>query len=913
MKKRFLSIMLVMILAVTNLSVCYADGLNDLLNIGLGTEISGDLSNGRNNGGDKDPARIAGEEDTATGIIKTVVNILTWIPKAIINLLLWICQLILPTMDVVVFNEGASIWRGFLQLTYFDDNIGGELAGNLRAYISALYQVFRYVALIGFVVAIACIAVKMIFSSIGKQKQQYKEALKSWLIGLVLLVVGHWIMIYAIYFSDYLVDLLRNIKNSVLSTSGALLTFAGGGEAQTLNGAFANALGSSDSGGLLTLIPGAQLLGFVWAVIAFFAILAYISMNLKIFKIYFERVVIVGVLIILFPLVTVFYAFEKAGLRKSTSTFQSWLRTFVDQVFIQPVHALSLLLVILVLDALANTAVLQIPIIGVLLVLIALNLVFSIENVVKRVFAINGAALGRPIDAMSPIKKGMSFAAPAIRHGINNAMSGSYGKGFKGFAKASKDAVKDAGKYLISGDNRNRLIGTALESLDIGLPQGVLGRRPMSMTEQRNGRNILAKIMGSRHFVDSNGKLQVGFQTGQTTWDTVDKMMNHLDPDIVANLLKETGLTKEQLRRIMLNGTDNEQELLATRVFAKGLLSPEIDVSSYKTDGNFDGTKVNSLGMDDDDQKNAIKVARKLNAFDNQTDRDEFATGFYRYALNRQEKYEKLKSSFNATDEDIKGVLDGSITDEYKRLKVQAMAECMLDSELGADDFYVDDIRATSGNTADRDAIIRLMQNSLASARMTENVRTSQAASYATGGINGSFDNVRILLEGYKNADKGFFNERIRQVGRDTNTMNDFLTGNDFALSEDDLRAILAGLSNPALDLNTIGTTGNWDFSRLNNPMGGSNSSTMDYQMSILNNVMRTGVFDATSLNAFNEYTRTMPVHYHDALQEVNSQNYLNGIEINEQFMNDVFNGSDNNPNHIAAAQLVLQKLLNRI
>jgi hypothetical protein len=59
----------------------------------------------------------------------------------------------------------------------------------MTSAVSSFYQTFRYLALIGFIVAIACIAVKMIISSIGKQKQQYKDALKNWLIGLILFVI----------------------------------------------------------------------------------------------------------------------------------------------------------------------------------------------------------------------------------------------------------------------------------------------------------------------------------------------------------------------------------------------------------------------------------------------------------------------------------------------------------------------------------------------------------------------------------------------------------------------------------------------------------------------------------------------------------------------------------------------------
>jgi len=72
-----------------------------------------------------------------------------------------------------------------------------------------MYQAFRYVALIFFIISIGIIAIKLLISSIASQKAHYKELLKHWVIGIILLVAFHWVMIFTINLSEYLVKITR--------------------------------------------------------------------------------------------------------------------------------------------------------------------------------------------------------------------------------------------------------------------------------------------------------------------------------------------------------------------------------------------------------------------------------------------------------------------------------------------------------------------------------------------------------------------------------------------------------------------------------------------------------------------------------------------------------------------------------
>lgn len=574
MKKRILTIFLIMILAVTNLNVCYASGVAGLVGIGLGNyneTIDKTFSEHNEEGIAVQEWKDAASEGFS-GILKLVMNILSFIPKLIVNVLLEVILLIIPCMDDIVFNDKVSLWGNFFRLTYFDTYQRG-LAGQMVSFVSTIYQIFRYIALIGFVVAIAVLAVKMIMSSIGKKKQQYKESLKGWLTGLVLLIVGHWIMIYAIYFSELLVDVVVKVKDSFVD--GWLVAMQGGNATFDLVSAFSTAVGSAG-----TAAWGMTLL-IIWACCAIVAIVIFIGMNLKIVKVYLERVIIVGVLIMIFPLVTVLYAFEKGGIKKG-STFESWLRTFIDQVFIQPIHALTLLGVCIALIAISNVGITAIPIIGMILVLMVLNTMFTIENVIKRVFAINGASLGSPVNPVGAVMAGVGMAAPMVRNmdkvskaAVQEAKAIKPNATKRELQKVGRKAFREAGgQNFIEGFSPSTKYGRknfsdVFGKLGVSLPQELFDVDKLSYTEQQTAKKRIGRA-----------SVNLSSEAGIELNSAVKNMRNMIDPDTEAAIRRKCGVSLSDINNSTLNGTTgNSNKDLAMRRYLQMLSDPTVDVS----------------------------------------------------------------------------------------------------------------------------------------------------------------------------------------------------------------------------------------------------------------------------------------------------------------------------------------------
>ena len=112
-------------------------------------------------------------------------------------------------------------------------------------------------------------------------------------------------------------------------------------------------------------------------------------MQIKYFWTYMKRFLMVGFLIIISPLITVTYGIDKAGDGKAQA-FSVWMKEFVVNVLIQPLHALIYLIFVLTANAIAASS----PIIA-LAMLMSMG---SVERMVKVIFDLRGLVSLRGVD-----------------------------------------------------------------------------------------------------------------------------------------------------------------------------------------------------------------------------------------------------------------------------------------------------------------------------------------------------------------------------------------------------------------------------------------------------------------------------------------------------------------------------------
>lgn len=130
---------------------------------------------------------------------------------------------------------------------------------------------------------------------------------------------------------------------------------------------------------------------------SFIFLLIIIYYTIKFLIMYIRRMLTVGFLIAISPLITITYAIDKAG-DGQAQAFSAWMKEFVTNVFIQSIHALMYLVFIFSAIFIANEA----P----LLAIIFFGLLSRAEKIARNIIfqKIGGGTLGSLSEIM-PIKK----------------------------------------------------------------------------------------------------------------------------------------------------------------------------------------------------------------------------------------------------------------------------------------------------------------------------------------------------------------------------------------------------------------------------------------------------------------------------------------------------------------------------
>ncbi|MBQ8299080.1 MAG: hypothetical protein IJX99_04310 [Clostridia bacterium] len=149
---------------------------------------------------------------------------------------------------------------------------------------------------------------------------------------------------------------------------------------------------------------------------------------------YYKRLVVVGVLITIFPLVVMMYAIEKLmGIEKS-QTFSTWVKEYLVNVFIQSVHAF--LYVMLVETGLK---IYEADSDNWLLFLFAVMAIFPMESIIKAIIGMKASTVSSLKDSAV---KGGKYAL--VAYGASKVISGNKAIDSKYDAKDAKAQEKEA-------------------------------------------------------------------------------------------------------------------------------------------------------------------------------------------------------------------------------------------------------------------------------------------------------------------------------------------------------------------------------------------------------------------------------------------------------------------------------------
>ena len=237
--------------------------------------------------------------------------------------------------------------------------VTGMLTQNIVIWYSAMRNLTIGITLL----VLVYVGIRMAISTVADEKAKYQKMLIAWVKGFCMIFVLIYIIMIAINISNGIVELVPK------STENLEKTLMYG------NGTIQNPQKDSIAEKMATLKGW----NYVAICVLYWIIVYY---QLKFFILYFKRVLSVGFLIIISPLISITYPIDSIGDEKAQG-YQRWLKEILINIFIQPLH--------LVLYSLFITSAGAIATVAPLLAAIFLVGLSRGEKIVKNIFGIRGA------------------------------------------------------------------------------------------------------------------------------------------------------------------------------------------------------------------------------------------------------------------------------------------------------------------------------------------------------------------------------------------------------------------------------------------------------------------------------------------------------------------------------------------
>ena len=216
---------------------------------------------------------------------------------------------------VAIFFNKLSI----LDVDFFDfnpPNMGSDsIVVQFRTTIATWYYIMRALATGILLIVLIYVGIRMAIATVASEKALYKKMLVDWVASIALIYLLHYFIIIIITINGLLVKAIESTASD-LFTSNNFNDF------------------TSD----LMLYSVSPFNGFT-GIVCTILFLYMMFQTVKFMFIYIKRMMTVGFLIIIAPLITLTYSMDKMGDGKAQA-LGTWLKEFCYNILIQPFHCI---------------------------------------------------------------------------------------------------------------------------------------------------------------------------------------------------------------------------------------------------------------------------------------------------------------------------------------------------------------------------------------------------------------------------------------------------------------------------------------------------------------------------------------------------------------------------------------------
>ena len=263
---------------------------------------------------------LAGILDLILKLIGSVVGLYTWSIRLLIIGLSVAVQGLMSVLGMlgggtdgfiltpyaILFNRVEAV-----KIDFFDFSASADFIRVFRQNIAMWYYVLRFIATGILLAILVYIGLRMAISTVAEEKAKYKKMIVDWVTSLALLYLLHYIIVFVIRVNTVFVDMIASV-----------------GDELDIGPMIIGLLGSSVS-------PISGIGG--WAALILYIIFTW--QTVKFFIMYVKRMMTIGFLILISPLITITYSIDRAGDQKAQA-LNTWLKEFIYNVLIQPFHCI---------------------------------------------------------------------------------------------------------------------------------------------------------------------------------------------------------------------------------------------------------------------------------------------------------------------------------------------------------------------------------------------------------------------------------------------------------------------------------------------------------------------------------------------------------------------------------------------
>ena len=271
------------------------------------------------------------------------------------------------TIEDTVFNQIDLFDTDFFDINKNDNDVNKAI----KTSVATFYYLMRVIALVLQLMMLIYLGIRMAISTVASEIAKYKSMLKDWLVSMVLLFVTPYIIICINTIASALVTMFFSLRTGVGFEKSII--------SQTMN--------------LTNIINGWSYVAviFMYILITFYQI--------KFFLMYLFRLLGMGFLIVISPLITITYSATKtpiAGKGGRASTYNNWLEEYMVNAFIQPLHAGVYLVFIVTANEIFKVA----PFLAVIFFMT----LSRAEKIVKNIFKMRSMSSIHSMSEYMPIK-----------------------------------------------------------------------------------------------------------------------------------------------------------------------------------------------------------------------------------------------------------------------------------------------------------------------------------------------------------------------------------------------------------------------------------------------------------------------------------------------------------------------------